>query len=136
MLMTFKTQKAMPADASAVWAEITHPDFIRHYFPEINSRKKRVYPSYVVQGSVIAWHQNQTTTLQMVNKDLNLQIASIEISLEDRDSETIVCLEVEFETPFNGELLHSLKAIRSLFKHKLLVLKQDFNSAQIDLAYA
>lgn len=136
MLMTFKTQKAMPADIDNVWAEITQADFVKQFLPEVSSKKGHTQASYAVPGKVIAWHQNNNLTIKMNNKDLNVDIESIEITLSEQGNQTVASLEVEFHVEINTKALHALRAIRALFHKKLVVLKQDFEHNQIDLAFA
>lgn len=138
MLMTLKTEKAMPADLKTVWAEITQADFVKQFLPEIKTNQDRILPAYVVKGSVLSWSNNRSTDIRLVNKDLDVNITSIELSLTRKGENTLLTFEVEFETKINRKFIHALRAIRALFHKKLAVLKQDLEHNQINhnLAYA
>lgn len=144
MISTFKTHLTTAINRDTLWNTLINPNFVRDLLPEIQrnimglklytlSQHKNglnVMPAYLIRFKTIHWYNDFNTTLELANSDLNIDINHIEINLEVKKESTKVSIEVEYEHPLDLNFIRANKAIKSLFKQKLTVLKKDLETAE------
>ena len=144
MLRTYQAHINIAAKTDEVWKAIIEPRFTRDFLPEVNrsfvkltlfklAMHKNAYnvmPAYMVRNKTISWDTNANTSIELARKDLASTIHNIDINLRDKRNRTLVTIEVNYETKLNSTFLQTERTIRGLFKHKLDILKQDFESSK------
>ncbi len=125
-------QKTIRADKQTIWAELLKADFAKDFLPEIKSIKGKALPSYSIPGKLLSWNKVSSTTIEMANKDLKANIASIELELEPIGNITVVRFEISLDNKFDLASIHRYRAIQALFNIKLAVLKELLEQNQVN----
>ena len=142
MIKIFKIQTEIHVDKSNTWNVVSNSFFVRDFLPEIyknvvalnfpcltvQKNGLDILPAYVIRNNRIHWKRNEGTGIKLTKSSLNVTINHIEINLETQRGHTLVSLEVEYNNPFGLNFMLANKVIKSLFSHKLFVLKQDLET--------
>jgi len=139
MIRTFKAQTDITIDSSVVWNTIKDRQFIKDFLPEIykdisgmslaefalDKNGFDLMPSYSVPNKTIHFQNNGQTVIELTRKDLQLTIDHVEINIVSNTDSTTVEVAVEYDSPFGANLMLLHKIIKTLFSHKLTVLRED-----------
>ena len=139
MIRTFKAQTDIAIDSSVVWNTIKDRQFVKDFLPEIykdisgmslaefalDKNGFDVMPSYAVPNKTIHWQNNGQTVIELTRQDLQLTIDHVEINIVSNTNSTTVEITVEYDSPFGANFMLVHKIIKTLFSHKLTVLKED-----------
>ena len=139
MIRTFKAQTDIAIDSSVVWNTIKDRRFVKDFLPEIykdvsgmslaefalDKNGFDVLPAYAVQNKTIHWQNNGKTVIELTRHDLQLTIDHVEISIASNADSTTVEIAVEYESRLGANFMLIHKIIKTLFSHKLTVLKED-----------
>jgi hypothetical protein len=146
MIRTFKAQTDIAIDSSVVWNTIKHRKFVKDFLPEIykdilgmslaklalHKNGLDVMPSYVVPDKTIHWHNSGQTVIELTRSDLPVMIDHVEINMKAVGDTTAVDIVVEYNSPIGANFMLINKIIKTLFSHKLAVLKQDLEMYKQD----
>lgn len=139
MIRTFKAQTDIAIDSSVVWNTIKDRQFVKDFLPEIykdisdmslaefalDKNGFDVMPSYAAPNKTIHWQNNGQTVIELTRQDLQLTIDHVEINIVSNTNSTTVEITVEYDSPFGANFMLVHKIIKTLFSHKLTVLKED-----------
>ena len=139
MIRTFKAQTDITIDSSVVWNTIKDRQFIKDFLPEIykdisgmslaefalDKNGFDLMPSYSVPNKTIHFQNNGQTVIELTRKDLQLTIDHVEINIVSNTDSTTVEIAVEYDSPFGANFMLVHKIIKTLFSHKLTVLRED-----------
>lgn len=139
MIRTFKAQTDIAIDSSVVWNTIKDRRFVKDFLPEIykdvsgmslaefalDKNGFDVLPAYAVPNKTIHWQNNGQTVIELTRQDLQLTIDHVEINIASNADSTTVEIAVEYESRLGANFMLIHKIIKTLFSHKLTVLKED-----------
>lgn len=150
MTTRYTTKVTIAASTAQIWQTLTQQDFVKHYLPEvsripnaINSTSPYTYhqnthkisPTYAVVEKTMAWN-TISHRIQLTRQALKANISAITIDLIAKAEHTEVRLEVIYKPELNKAFLLTHTGVRSLFSHKLNVLKRDIESTLITSKYS
>jgi hypothetical protein len=139
---TTVTNAASPAQ---ICQTLTQQDFVKHYLPEVSRKPTSInstapytnhqntqknLPANAVVEKTMAWN-TISHRIQLTRQDLKANISAITIDLIAKAEHTEVRLEVIYQPELNKAFLLTHASVRSLFRHKLNVLKRKIESTTI-----
>ena len=142
MKTTYTAKATIKAHIEDTWETISKPGFVKDFLPEIKKttnelspyvrnkhrNAKSVQPSYAVLGQAIGWSNVAGTDIHLARKDVNANIDTVDIKLEEHGNNTRVIVEVTYNPRPGNNYLLAHRCIRGLFKIKLNVLKQELET--------
>lgn len=144
MTSRYSYQTTISATPSEIWQLLTQQRFVKQYLPEVKRK-----PSDIRSTAPYSYHQNTDNILpaytvvektishrlQLARKDLKANIDSITIGLTAQGDQTKVMIEIIYQPEINSNFLLTHASIRSLFSHKLDILKQNIESVATTTNY-
>lgn len=148
MNTTFTKEITIRADAATTWAAMNQTRFVKDFLPEVKKdlqgmgeyvlrthpNADQVAPDYVASGEAMGWSTGAGTAIRLPRKDVEANIESVDIRVEDQGEYTKVRIEVNYAPDFDKHFILAHRCVRGLFGMKLNVLKKDLESSskQID----
>ena len=118
------------ASTNEIWGAINHGDFVRQFLPEIKKidTESSLEPDFKMPHQVMRWKNGIHKEICIPRKDLNIDIQSIVIEIQDKGDFSRVSFRVLCDLPFNFGIFNVIRVVRGLFRIKLNVLKSDMKA--------